>query len=71
MKPFYEYSHFNEKILKPMKGNKGKAAVLKIQALLKIILLRRSKDSRDKDGNPILKLPGKEVILLRTPFRDP
>ncbi|MBW0473038.1 hypothetical protein O181_012753 [Austropuccinia psidii MF-1] len=69
MKPFNEYSEFNERILKPMKGPRGKAAVLKIQALLKIILLRRSKHSKDKDGNPILKLPRKDVILLRTPFR--
>ncbi|KAH9823048.1 SNF2 family N-terminal domain-containing protein [Melampsora americana] len=71
VKPFYEYSHFNDKILKPMRSNNGKGAIAKIQALLKIILLRRSKDSKDKDGNPILKLPGKEVILLRTTFRDP
>ncbi|CAH7671945.1 SNF2 family N-terminal domain-domain-containing protein [Phakopsora pachyrhizi] len=55
MKPFYDYSEFNNRILKPMKGNRGKAAVVKIQALLKIILLRRSKDSKDKDGNPILQ----------------
>ncbi|KAG0140768.1 hypothetical protein CROQUDRAFT_664734 [Cronartium quercuum f. sp. fusiforme G11] len=70
-KPFYEFTHFNEHILKPMKGNQGKRAIVKIQALLKIILLRRSKDSKDKDGNPILKLPGKEVVLVRTAFRDP
>ncbi|POW20300.1 hypothetical protein PSHT_03684 [Puccinia striiformis] len=69
VKPFNDYVEFKDKILKPMKGNKGKAAIARIQALLKIILLRRSKDSKDKAGNPILKLPGKELILLRTPFR--
>ncbi|KAH9471313.1 hypothetical protein Pst134EA_005214 [Puccinia striiformis f. sp. tritici] len=69
VKPFNDYAEFKDKILKPMKGNKGKAAIARIQALLKIILLRRSKDSKDKAGNPILKLPGKELILLRTPFR--
>ncbi|KAA1111497.1 hypothetical protein PGT21_001816 [Puccinia graminis f. sp. tritici] len=69
VKPFNEYPEFQEKILKPMKSSNGKGAIVKIQALLKIILLRRSKDSKDKAGNPILKLPGKELILLRTPFR--
>ncbi|WAR53304.1 hypothetical protein PtB15_2B735 [Puccinia triticina] len=69
VKPFNDYAQFQEKILKPMKSSNGKGAIVKIQALLKIILLRRSKESRDKAGNPILKLPGKELILLRTPFR--
>jgi len=69
VRPFNDYGGFQEKILKPMKSSQGKGAIIKIQALLKIILLRRSKESKDKDGNPILKLPGKELILLRTPFR--
>ncbi|OAV87855.1 hypothetical protein PTTG_10381, partial [Puccinia triticina 1-1 BBBD Race 1] len=69
VKPFNDYAQFQEKILKPMKSGNGKGAIFKIQALLKIILLRRSKESRDKAGNPILKLPGKELILLRIPFR--
>ncbi|WAR53303.1 hypothetical protein PtB15_2B734 [Puccinia triticina] len=69
VKPFNDYAQFQEKILKPMKSGNGKGAIVKIQALLKIILLRRSKESRDKAGNPILKLPGKELILLRIPFR--
>lgn len=69
VRPFNDYAGFQEKILKPMKSSQGKGAIIKIQALLKIILLRRSKESKDKAGNPILKLPGKELILLRTPFR--
>lgn len=69
VKPFNEYAEFQHRILKPMKDSRGKQAIVKIQALLKIILLRRSKDSKDKNGNPILKLPGKEVILVQTPFR--
>lgn len=43
----------------------------RIQIVLKSILLRRTKDSVDKNGRPILKLPEKEVILVQTPFRDP
>ncbi|PLW37316.1 hypothetical protein PCASD_09658 [Puccinia coronata f. sp. avenae] len=49
VRPFNDYAEFQDKILKPMKSSRGKGAIVRIQALL--------------------KLPGKELILLRTPFR--
>ncbi|ODV59248.1 translocase ULS1 ASCRUDRAFT_37902 [Ascoidea rubescens DSM 1968] len=72
IKPYCEEKNFRDKIAIPLKNiNKNgpmatqifekQNAMKRVQALLKAILLRRTKDSKI-DGQPILKLPPKIII---------
>jgi DNA repair protein RAD5 len=40
---------------------KDSKAIDVVQVILESVLLRRQKNMRDKDGNPIVQLPLKEV----------
>lgn len=71
-RPFNEpLEEFKTRILLPMKRGKHKVAIQRIHVVLKSILLRRTKTCTDKNGNPILKLPEREIVLIEEPFRDP
>lgn len=59
IKPYNEAERFNKDFTRPLKGNYRSAkdrAMRQLQALLKAILLRRTKQSKI-DGRPILQLP--------------
>ncbi|KAH0553208.1 hypothetical protein GP486_006618 [Trichoglossum hirsutum] len=59
IKPYNEQKKFNEDFVRPLKGasqHGSDNALKKLQALLKAILLRRTKKS-EIDGKPILNLP--------------
>ena len=59
IKPYNESERFNRELTKPLKnwyGTEKHHAMQKLQALLKAILLRRTKKSKI-DGKPILTLP--------------
>lgn len=62
IKPYDEESLFNKEIGNPIQKTGDKNAMKKLQALLKAILLRRTKSSKI-DGKPILQLPPKEVEI--------
>jgi len=70
IKPYNDRELFNASIARPLKSSyQGGAdrAMKKLQALLKAILLRRTKKSTI-DGQPILQLPDKHTIEERTIF---
>lgn len=50
--------------------NQDPRAIDVVQVILETVLLRREKSMKDRDGNPIVQLPEKEVSLyLRYPWR--
>ncbi|KAH0542151.1 hypothetical protein FGG08_003451 [Glutinoglossum americanum] len=59
IKPYNEFKKFSEDFIRPLKGTSQRGsenALKKLQALLKAVLLRRTKKS-EIDGKPILNLP--------------
>lgn len=62
IKPFDEEQLFNREIGYPTQRLADKKALKKLQALLKAILLRRTKTSLI-DGKPILQLPPRTVLV--------
>lgn len=70
IKPYNDWEKFNRDIARPLKNRYQAAqerAMEKIQALLKAVLLRRTKKS-EVDGQPILDLPEKHTIEDRAIF---
>lgn len=68
IKPYNKDLHFRQQLSQPIavKGGTYRAeAMRKLRALLKAILLRRSKDSKI-DGKPILELPEKRILIEET-----
>lgn len=65
IEPYDDESRFNRDIGIPIKKRGDSKALQKLQALLKGILLRRTKESKI-DGKPILQLPPKEVALVHS-----
>ncbi|GAA6028669.1 hypothetical protein JCM8097_007339 [Rhodosporidiobolus ruineniae] len=69
--PLHEYSEFKAKIADPLKNEKRqKLAFARLSVVLKAIMLRRKKTDM-VDGRPLLKLPKREIIEVKTPFLDP
>ena len=72
IKPYCELDKFNRDFTKPLKSvsHSAKAkAMRQLQALLKAILLRRTKKSQ-VDGKPILNLPERTTNASQTTFSD-
>jgi SNF2 family DNA or RNA helicase len=73
IKPYNDYRRFNEDFGCLTKGNSRerqlKRAMQKLQAVLKAILLRRTKTSKI-DGNPILTLPEKTEEVVHALFNE-
>ncbi|KAE9365444.1 hypothetical protein N431DRAFT_353892 [Stipitochalara longipes BDJ] len=73
IKPYNEWSRFNEEFGLLTKGHAGKRdvgnAMRKLQAVLKAILLRRSKTS-EIDGKPIITLPSKTEEIQHVVFDE-
>lgn len=70
IRPYNELTRFNKDFTKPLKGNYQGAkdrAMQQLQALLKAILLRRTKKS-EIDGQPILQLPARSTTEEHTVF---
>ncbi|EXJ90123.1 hypothetical protein A1O3_03192 [Capronia epimyces CBS 606.96] len=71
IRPYNEWSQFSSDIARPLKnrnGNKDKAMTA-LQALLRAILLRRTKSSKI-NGEPILQLPPKTIKEERVTFDE-
>ncbi|KAI9788516.1 MAG: hypothetical protein M1816_006856 [Peltula sp. TS41687] len=72
IKPYNEVRRFNEDFTIPLKGRHEASyshAMRKLQALLKAVLLRRTKKSKI-DGNPIIQLPARENRVEIVEFDD-
>jgi SNF2 family DNA or RNA helicase len=64
-----DWGTFKDKILDPIKRNRGKTAIGRLQVVLKALLLRRTKEDQ-VEGKALLHLPKREVEIVRTPFAD-
>ncbi|KAJ4890975.1 SNF2 domain-containing protein / helicase domain-containing protein / zinc finger protein-related [Raphanus sativus] len=64
--PYAERCFFSQRIMVPIKNNRLRG-YKKLQAILRAILLRRTKDTL-LDGQPILHLPPKTVTLTKAEF---
>lgn len=73
IRPFNSTERFNAEFLKPLTGRGSERArdmaMEKLQALLKAILLRRTKKST-VDGRPLLQLPERTTEMVHTAFDD-
>lgn len=73
IRPFNSTERFNSEFLRPLMGRGTEAAkdraMEKLQALLKAILLRRTKKST-VDGRPLLQLPERTTEVAHAPFGE-
>ncbi|KAJ3239466.1 hypothetical protein HDU81_005909 [Chytriomyces hyalinus] len=67
IKPYSAWDKFRDDIEQPFKQGKHKRVMKRVQALLKAICLRRTKNST-LDGKPIISLPEKTVELVEVAF---
>ncbi|KAG0638594.1 putative ATP-dependent helicase C23E6.02 [Tuber brumale] len=66
IEPYNSWPEFSNTFSRPLKSKSERAvssALLKLQALMKAVLLRRTKDSTI-DGKPILTLPDKNIEMV-------
>ncbi|KAJ9122037.1 hypothetical protein QFC24_004264 [Naganishia onofrii] len=68
-RPLDDWQLFRERILAPVKEGRTKLAMKRLHAVLKAIMLRRTKDATI-DGKPILNLPARKVEIVQC-FFDP
>ena len=67
VQPYCEYAWWSKVIMRPIK-NKDDKGFTRLQAILDAILLRRTKDQKIENGNPIVALPQKTINLKAVPF---
>ncbi|GAA5933497.1 hypothetical protein JCM10213_001290 [Rhodosporidiobolus nylandii] len=67
--PLHHYSEWKAKIADPMKGKRTKIALARLTIVLKAVMLRRTKTMM-VEGKPLLALPAREVIDIKSPFLD-
>lgn len=65
--PYSKYSAFKQLIKDPVEGDDPQG-FNRLKVALGPILLRRTKDSRDKNGNKIFTLPDRNVRLIKKEF---
>ncbi|KAJ3058120.1 hypothetical protein HDU98_005795, partial [Podochytrium sp. JEL0797] len=75
---FKEYAYFNDKIGRHIKVSKDMTSrqtllgMTRLQAVMKSCLLRRTKQSKKRDGvSNILTLPKRIVTIVEVPFTEP
>uniref|UniRef100_A0AAV1TG89 RanBP-type and C3HC4-type zinc finger-containing protein 1 n=1 Tax=Peronospora matthiolae TaxID=2874970 RepID=A0AAV1TG89_9STRA len=66
--PWSRIAWWKRVIIKPYEDGKDVNTLSRLKAILTPILLRRTKRSRDKQGNMIVKLPPKHVELVKLEF---
>ncbi|GAA5972086.1 hypothetical protein JCM11641_002489 [Rhodosporidiobolus odoratus] len=67
--PMHHYSEFKAKIADPIKGKRSKTGFARLSIVLKAIMLRRTK-TMTVEGKPLLTLPAREIIEVKSPFLD-
>jgi SNF2 family DNA or RNA helicase len=65
--PYSNYSAFKQLIKDPVEGDDPQG-FNRLKVALRPILIRRTKDSKDKDGNKIFPLPDRNVRLIKKEF---
>lgn len=65
--PYNKYQAFKELIRDPIMGQNPDVGFRRLQAVLQIILLRRTKTSKI-DGQPVITLPERKVTLVQKEF---
>ncbi|KAL7678617.1 putative helicase, Zinc finger, RING-type, Zinc finger, RING/FYVE/PHD-type [Plasmopara halstedii] len=66
--PWNRVAWWKRVIKKPYEDGDNMNALGRLKALLTPVLLRRTKQSRDKEGNIIVKLPPKHISLVQLEF---
>lgn len=71
IRPYHEWGRFRQDFTIPLRGFQSDAnsSMRKLQALLKAIMLRRTKDAKI-DGKPILTLPEKHMQQIKGTFNE-
>ncbi|KAK4055576.1 DNA helicase rad5 [Microbotryomycetes sp. JL201] len=69
LEPWGNYSFYRTFVTVPFE-KKDPRAIEVIQVVLESILLRREKKMKDKDGNPIVKLPPKHIDIQYLEFSE-
>ncbi|KAM3138535.1 hypothetical protein pb186bvf_009287 [Paramecium bursaria] len=69
LEPWSDYVWWNTHINKPYEQNDSNVFKL-LQTIMKPILLRRTKQSRDKEGNKIIDLPEKNIFRQIIPLSE-
>ncbi|KAI8804019.1 SNF2 family N-terminal domain-containing protein [Cladochytrium replicatum] len=69
IRPWRQYSYFKNFVSVPFSDvSQRKKALKVIQTIMEPILLRRTKNMRDENGNPIVQLPDKKVEIVYLEF---
>ena len=66
--PYCKYNTFKEMIKDPISGEDAAVGFRRLNAILQTILLRRTKQSKDKQGNLLVPLPERNVRLVQKEF---
>ena len=65
--PWSEHAHWKARILDPLAGGTPvavRAAQMAVRAILRPVMLRRRKSTRDSEGRPIVDLPPKTLTVV-------
>ncbi|CAI4045815.1 hypothetical protein SKDZ_12G0870 [Saccharomyces kudriavzevii ZP591] len=66
--PWSEINYWKTFVSTPFENKNYKQAFDVVNAILEPVLLRRTKQMKDKDGMPLVELPPKEVVIKKLPF---
>jgi DNA repair protein RAD5 len=68
LEPWSEVSFWQKHVIRPFEELKDVEALKQLHKALQPLLLRRTKDSKDSSGNPILSLPPRSVEVVELDF---
>ena len=66
--PWRQINYWKTFVSTPFESKNYKQAFDVVNAILEPVLLRRTKQMKDKNGKPLVELPPKEVVIKRLPF---
>jgi SNF2 family DNA or RNA helicase len=68
LEPWSEVSFWQKHVIRPFEERKDVQALKQLHKALQPLLLRRTKESKDSSGNPILSLPPRTVEVVELDF---
>ncbi|EEB07436.1 ubiquitin-protein ligase E3 [Schizosaccharomyces japonicus yFS275] len=71
VEPWCNYTYWRTFISLPYESKDVLKALDTVQSVLEPLILRRTKETRNADGSPIVELPQKHVHIERLEFTDP
>jgi DNA repair protein RAD5 len=69
VEPWCQFSFWNSFVTTPFSKRDPKALEV-VQTILEPLIIRRTKDQKDSDGNPIVSLPSKTITIQRLTFSE-